>query len=471
MYTLPSKIKLTAIIFMVVGLIGLVYGFIAAPDSVEEVKEMMAAESHHGEEAEHGEDVGTAHMEEASQEHAEEATHNNDAAEEHAYEAQAEGEHGEEAHGEGEHGDSHYEHVLHQLQTKPWSAMYVSAFFFFMIALGALVFYAIQFAAQAGWSPVLFRVLEGITSYLLPGSIIVVLIVLFAGTHFFPWQNEELVAEDKILQAKSGYLNFPFFVIRALLYIIGWNLYRHFSRKFSLEQAKAAADDYRPYKKSFKAAVFFLLFFVVSESLMAWDWFMSMTPHWYSTLFAWYVFASMFVSAITVVAIVSVLLRRAGHLPFVNDSHLHDLAKFMFAFSIFWTYLWFGQFMLIWYANIPEEVTYFIMRIEEYNLLFFGMLVLNFVFPILLLMNSDYKRVPIFIVIAGLVILTGHYIDIYLLVMPSTVGPNWFFGIPEIGGLLFFLGLFIFIVGNGLGKVSLYPKGNPFLKESEHYHY
>jgi energy-coupling factor transporter transmembrane protein EcfT len=127
--------------------------------------------------------------------------------------------------------------------------------------------------------------------------------------------------------------------------------------------------------------------------------------------------------------------------------------------------------MLIWYANIPEEVTYFIMRIEEYNLLFFGMLVLNFVFPILLLMNSDFKRIPQFVVAVGIIILVGHYIDIYLLVMPSTIGPNWYFGIPEFASLLFFLGLFIFIVGTGLGKESLYPKGNPFLKESENYTY
>ncbi|MDT0643375.1 quinol:cytochrome C oxidoreductase [Zunongwangia sp. F363] len=462
MYTLSSKLKITAIIFMVVGAIGLIYGFIAAPSSIEEVKEMLAAESHHG--AEEGSTDVMGHEPEASgQAHMQGGREEGNA---HGVETRA----GEEAH--GEHGETaHYEHVLHQLETKPWSALFVSAFFFFMIALGALVFYAIQFAAQAGWSPVLFRVIEGITSYLLPGSIIVALIVIFAGTHFFPWQNEELVSEDKILQAKSGYLNFPFFVIRAIIYIVGWNLYRFFSRKFSLEQARATGDDLRPYKKSFKGAVFFLLFFIVTESMMAWDWFMSMTPHWYSTLFAWYVFASMFVSAITVIALVTILLRRAGYLSFVNDSHLHDLAKFMFAFSIFWTYLWFGQFMLIWYANIPEEVTYFILRIQEYNLLFFGMLVLNFVFPILLLMNSDYKRLPIIITIAGLVILVGHYIDIYLLIMPSTVGANWFFGIAEIGGLLFFLGLFILVVGSGLAKESLYPKGNPFLKESEHYHY
>ena len=454
MYTLSSKLKLTAIILVIVGAIGLVYGFISTPSNEEELKELLAADAHGEHGAEHDESSVT--------------TEEHGMAIDEGHAKASEG-HGESAHAEGEHGDSHMEHLLHQFQTKPWSAMFVSAFFFFMIALGALVFYAIQYVAQAGWSPVLFRVIEGVTNYLLPGSIIVVLIVIFAGTHFYPWQNHELVEEDVILQGKSGYLNFPFFVIRAIIYLIGWNLYRFVARRNSL--AQATATTLTPYKKNFKASVFFLLFFVIPETTMAWDWFMSMTPHWYSTLFAWYVFASMFVSAITVIALVTMFLKKIGHLKFVNDSHLHDLAKFMFAFSVFWTYLWFGQFLLIWYANIPEEVTYFIIRIEEYNLLFFGMLVLNFIFPILMLINSDYKRIPWFVIMAGGVILVGHYIDIFLLIMPSTVGPHWSFGITEIAGILFFLGLFIFCVGTGLAKESLYPKGNPFLKESENYHY
>jgi hypothetical protein len=311
--------------------------------------------------------------------------------------------------------------------------------------------------------------MEGITAYLLPGSIIVFLIVVFAGTHFYPWQNHELVAEDKILQGKAGYLNFPFFIIRAVIYLLGWNLYRYFSRRNSLAQAET--NHYGPYRKNFKASVLFLIFFIVTEATMSWDWFMSMTPHWYSTLFAWYIFSSLFVSAITVLALVTIHLKGRGLIPFVSDKHLHDLGKYMFAFSIFWTYLWFGQFMLIWYANIPEEVTYFIIRIQEYKVLFFGMLILNFVFPILILMNSDYKRIPWFVVIAAVFILVGHYIDIFLLVMPSTVGHNWSFGIPEIAALLFFLGLFILVVGLGLGKVSLKPENDPFIRESENYHF
>lgn len=454
MYKLSGKIKLFSIILMVIGIVGLTYGFLNTPKTTDDVKEILAAQnSHHG--SEHATSNEEAHQ-----------SFVDDARGEEGYAKTAmEGHEGVDE----VHGSSHLEHVLHQLQTKPWSATFVSAFFFFMLALGALVFYAIQFAAQAGWSPVLFRVMEGITSYLLPGSIIVLLIVALAGTHFYPWQNHELVAEDKILQGKSGYLNFTFFIIRGIIYIAGWNFYRYFSRKNSILQATASNVD--PYKKIFKASVFFLLFFIVTESLMSWDWFMSMTPHWYSTLFAWYIFASMFVSAITTIALVVIYLKSKGHLGFVNNSHLHDLGKYMFAFSIFWTYLWFGQFMLIWYANIPEEVTYFIIRIQEYNLLFFGMLVLNFVFPILILMNSDYKRVPWFVILAGIAILVGHYIDIYLLVMPSTVGPNWSFGITEIASILFFLGLFLYIVLTALSKVNLKPEGNPFIKESEQYHY
>ena len=461
MYTLSSKLRLFSFIFMALGLVGIVFGFIDVPSSVADVKELMAG--HGGEhqseaqgEAPHGDTHNDANFVDAAR--GEEGYAERTVAKSHQGQQEAHETDGE-----------HMQHVLHQMQAKPWSATFVAAFFFMMIALGTLVFYAIQYASSAGWSPILYRVMEGITGYLLPGSIIVVLIVLFAGTHFYPWQDDTLVAGDKILQDKSGYLNFPFFLIRAIIYLVGWNVYRYFTRRNSIELA--TANDLKPYKQNFKFSVFFLAFFIVTESMMAWDWFMSMTPHWYSTLFAWYIFASMIVSAVTTIAIVTILLKNSGYLPFVNDSHLHDLAKFMFGFSIFWTYLWFGQFMLIWYANIPEEVTYFILRIQEYNPLFFGMLVLNFVFPILMLMNSDYKRIPWFVVMAGVVILIGHYIDIFLLVMPSTVGPYWSFGITEFAAILFFLGLFIFVVGLALSKVSLRPERDPYIIESEHYHY
>jgi len=463
MYTLSSRLKLTAIIFMIVGAIGLVYAFIAAPDTIEDVKEMMAADEHHGSEdvAVVENDIHLANPEHAEDEHI--------IAEEHAGEdAQGEIAHGEEA----GHDNEHYEHLLHQLQNKPWAAVYVAAFFFFMIALGTMAFYAIQQASQAGWSPVLFRVMDGITAYLLPGSIIMFILLALSGmhlNHLFIWMDPEVVAHDELIQNKTAYLNVPFLLIRAAIYIAGWNIFRYLLRRNSLRLDEATDD--RLHKTNFKLAAGFLVFFLVSESMMSWDWIMSVDPHWFSTLFGWYVFASMIVSAVTMIALVTIYLKSRGFLEYVNDSHIHDLAKFMFGFSIFWTYLWFSQFMLIWYSNIPEEVTYFITRIDDYSLPFFGMVVMNFVFPVLLLMNSDYKRLNLFVIMAGIIILCGHYLDIFVMIMPSTVGESWFIGIPEISALLMFAGLFVFIVFSGLTKAPLLPKRNPFIKESKHFHY
>ncbi|GAL00063.1 putative uncharacterized protein TTHA1760 [Nonlabens ulvanivorans] len=179
----------------------------------------------------------------------------------------------------------------------------------------------------------------------------------------------------------------------------------------------------------------------------------------------------MFVSGITVIALVTIYLKSRGHLEFINDSHIHDLAKFMFGISIFWTYLWFSQFMLIWYSNIPEEVTYFITRIEDYNILFFGMVAINFLFPLLILMNSDFKRVNWFVVTAGIFILLGHYLDIYVMVMPATVGESWFIGMPEIGSFMLFAGIFLLVIFNTISKAPLLAKGDPFIGESKHFHY
>lgn len=448
MYTFPSQLKITALTLILVGFLGIVYGFLSAPTTVAEAQAMVA-EAHHGEThaaaaEEHPATTASDHVMTADTEHH---------ADEHA-------------------ADEHGEHLLHQLQNKPWAAVYVAAFFFMMIALGALAFYAIQRAAQAGWSPVLFRVMEGITGYLLPGTLIVFVLLALSGmhlNHLFIWMDPEVVAHDKLIQGKTGFLNVPFFLARAVIYILGWNTYRYFSRRFSL--AQDSVTDISNHKKNFRISAGFLVFFIVTESMMSWDWIMSIDPHWFSTLFGWYVFASMFVSGITTIALVAIYLKSKGYLEKVNDSHIHDLGKFMFGISIFWTYLWFSQFMLIWYSNIPEEVTYFITRIEDYNLPFFGMLVMNFIFPLLILMNSAYKRLNLFIIMAGIVILLGHYIDVFNMIMPSAVGDQWFIGIPEIGAFLFFFGLFIYVVFNELTKAPLEAKGDPYMGESERFTY
>lgn len=463
MYTFSSKLKTFSFVLMAVGFLGIGYGFWTAPKNIQEVEALLASDSHGG----HGEgnhetaaathDSETAH-EAVSSEHAK--------AESGKHDVKADTQHQE-----------HLEHVFHQLSNKPWAALYVACIFFMLLSLGTLAFYAIQQVAQAGWSPVLFRVMQGITAYLPVGSIIFFVILILCGlhaNHLFAWLVEGVTTKghenyDKIIDGKSGYLNFPFWIVRAAIFLAGWNAYRYFSRKNCLAQDESHDNSF--YKKNFNISAGFLVFFIVSESIMSWDWIMSIDPHWSSTLFGWYVFASFFVSGITMIAVVTIYLKSKGYLENVNTSHIHDLAKFMFGISIFWTYLWFSQFMLIWYANIPEEITYFVMRIQVYNLPFFGAVVMNFLFPVLILINTDFKRITWILVMASIVILVGHYVDFFNMIMPGTVGGSWFIGVSEIASVLFFLGLFIFVVFSALTKAPLLPKRNPYIEESKHFHY
>ena len=516
MYTFSSKLKNISFVLMLLGILGIGYGFLTAPKNIKDVETILAKE-----EAEHGEahtlsgdyhanvkeiqeNKEVASHSEVSNTDKETTTPNTDSAiaqtaptkalkdstvtSEVIAEIKLEtahstiAAHGEksEAHETVSHDEEHaehVEHVFHQLQNKPWAALYVACIFFMLISLGALAFYAIQQVAQAGWSPVLFRVMQAITSYLLPGSIIFFVILILSGFHFnhlFVWMKDGITEVgnanyDKLIAGKSGYLNVAFWLARAAIFLIGWNFYQYMSRKNCLAQDEA--NDNTFYKKNFKLSAAFLVFFIVTESIMSWDWIMSFDPHWFSTLYGWYVFASFFVSGITTISMVTLYLKSKGYLQNVNSSHIHDLSKFMFGISVFWTYLWFSQFMLIWYANIPEEVTYFKFRIEYYNLPFFGAVVMNFVFPILVLINTDFKRIAPIIVGAGVVILCGHYIDFFNMIMPATVGDRWFIGVSEIASVLFFLGLFIYVVFTALSKVPLTPKRNPFIEESEHFHY
>ena len=444
MYKVSANIKIFSFTLIILGLLGIGYGFYSAPKTIEQSKQMVSSHGHSS--------------------HSLTDSHSKDSHSADSYSS--------DSYGYDSHEKSHDEHVFHQLANRPWAALYVAAFFFFMISLGTLAFYAIQRASQAGWSPVLFRVMEGITGYLLPGGLLVLGILVFSVLHFnhlFIWMDPEVVEHDKIIKAKSGYLDPYFFLIRGFIYLGGWSLYRYFSRKFSIAQDNS--NDNKYHVKNFKISAGFLVFFLITESMMSWDWIMSIDPHWFSTLFGWYVFASMAVSGVTSIALISIYLKSKGYLPNVNDNHIHDLGKFMFGFSVFWTYLWFSQFMLIWYSNIPEEVVYFISRIEDYTLPFWGMVVINFILPFLILVSSNFKRVSWIITMAGIIILVGHYIDVYNMIMPSAVGDQWGFGVPELGSLMFFGGIFILTVFYSLTKAPLEVKGDPFNEESKKFVY
>jgi hypothetical protein len=458
MYQFSGKIKVFSLALILVGVLGIGWGFYSAPSSLEETKEMMTKQADHGD---HGD-----------------ATHTTDSHDAHSTkDAHATEGHADKGHHDAHEGDHHAEHVMHQLQNRPWASVYVALLFFLGISLLVLAFYAAQRVAQAGWSVVLFRVMEAITANLVPTSIIMLIVIVLTGMHYnhiFTWMGEgvfdpESDNYDKIVAGKALWLNVPGWMIRGIIYLIGWNVYRWYIRRNSI--LEDTAKGIKIFKRNYNASVIFLVFFMITESMATWDWIMGIDPHWFSTLFGWYVLATLLVSALTIIAFVTIYLRSKGYLPKVNDSHIHDLAKFMFGFSVFWTYLFFAQFMLIWYANMPEETTYFALRFAEYKTLFFAMLVMNFAFPVLLLVNSDFKSRPWFVFIGGIVILIGHYVDLFVMIMPGTVGASWSFGIPELGALFFFSGVFIYAVFSSFAKADPVAKGNPFLKESEHFHY
>jgi len=478
MFEFSSRLKTISYVLILIGAISVGFSFLAGGGDHAEHTEHSDAHAEHGHDG-HSDEAhhGAAHHEtQAHHGHHDEMPETSDF----TYHKSA-----SRATPENNHfytSPSHHDeaHTHHQMENKPWSNLLVNSFWALALGLGALFFMAVQYAAQVGWSVVILRVLEAMSSFIwVPGLVILIIILTgwghIGGNHVYHWMAEGIMDPDSpnydsIIAGKQGYLNGLFFTIRAIIYLVGWVGAAYMIRKMSLRSDQAGVDYQANWKKMRNLGAGFLVFFAVTSSTSAWDWVMSIDTHWFSTLFGWYVFATMFVSALTALMMIVMYLKKKGYLPEVNKSHIQDIAKFMFAFSIFWTYLWFSQFMLIWYSNIPEEVTYYMARFGEYKGLFFTMLVMNFLFPILVLMSRDSKRNFGFIFTAGIVILFGHWLDIFIMIMPGTVGSHWTLGLVQLGTMLGFVGLFILVVFRALSKAPLMPKNHPMYVESTHFH-
>lgn len=496
MFVFTSKMKLLAGSLTLVGLVFLLIGFNTDYSS-------HAAEGH-GDAVTHSEDHGSAaHHEEAAvpaaearaeEAHTEEAQGEDlavvadleEAAGAHEPMDHAAADHAAatdeaEAHAADGHGaEAHEGHgATHDLSAnRPWAAFLVNSIFFLGIGIGTLFFLAIQYAAQVGWSAGLIRVFEAVSMYVGIPLLGILFLAVTGGMHMhhlWHWMAEGIMDPasanyDPIIAGKEGYLNVPFFTIRTLAYLVIWAGAAYLLRRNSLREDALPAGQNLFFTQR-KLAATFVVLYAVTSSTSAWDWVMSIDTHWFSTLFGWYTFAGMFVTAMTVLNLLVMYLRINNHLPWINANHQHDLGKFMFAFSVFWTYLWFSQYMLIWYSNIPEEVTYYLPRFKgEYKPLFVAMVAMNFIFPILVLMSRDAKRIFGFIGLAAAFVLAGHWIDHYIMIMPGAVGYDYGFGFAELGGILFYAGLFLWVTLSQLAKAPLKLKNHPMLTESEHFH-
>ena len=361
-----------------------------------------------------------------------------------------------------------------------WTSLIFNNYFFLGISIFAVFFVALQHVAEAGWSTVIKRVPEAIMTFLPYTCAVMIFIVIAAmlhWNHIYHWMEVGIMTEgapnyDKIIAGKEAYLNPIFFLVRSIIYVVVWIYCAKRLRDISLLGDLEGGIGEKSYNKGITVSAWFIVFFAVSSSTASWDWIMSIDTHWFSTLFGWYIFSEWSAIGFTTILLFCLFLKKQGYLPDLNDSIIHDLGKWVFAFSVVWTYMWFSQFMLIWYANIPEEVTYFMERIElsNYRFLFWFSAAINFVVPTIVLMSRDAKRNTNFLIVASVVILIGHWINSYLLFAPGTLHDHGHLGFTELGMGLGFLGLFFFVVFRSLTTRPLSVKHHPFLEESKHLH-
>ncbi|HLU88532.1 MAG TPA: hypothetical protein VKZ51_01780 [Cyclobacteriaceae bacterium] len=362
--------------------------------------------------------------------------------------------------------------------------LWINNVYFAGIAIIGVFFFAIQYASQAGWSTALNRIFLSF-GYWLPYAAGMLLLTFFiAGHDIFHWTHSEIYDSsnpetyDGIIDGKGSYFFWPlekgsfplFFLLRFVVFFGLWIYFFKKMCRLSEQEDLHGGNTY--WYQLRKWSAIFLVIFAISSSVGAWDWVMSIDTHWFSTLFGWYVFSSWFVAGLSAMTLLAIFLKEKGYLEMVNANHIHDMGKYVFAFSIFWTYLWFSQYLLIYYANIPEESVYFVERqhSETYSMFFYLNLIINFALPFLVLMTRDSKRHTIFLKVICTLIIFGHWMDLFLMVQPGMLGHHGGIGFMEIGMLLLYAAVVGFVVLAGLAKLNLVPKNHPMLGESYHHH-
>ncbi|HLR50597.1 MAG TPA: hypothetical protein VK076_08495 [Candidatus Sphingobacterium stercoripullorum] len=359
---------------------------------------------------------------------------------------------------------------------RTYANLLLMGYYFACVCAAGTFFVALQLVTQSGWSAGMLRIPQAMSSILpiAAGLLLVIMVMgLFTNNLYSSWNSEGLMDPDSpnydaLVAGKDAFLNVPGFLIRQIVFMGSYSIFAFILAKLSYKEDLDGG--LHSYKKSFKLSAIFLVIFGFTTPIWSFDTIMSLEAHWFSTMFGWYNFAAMWVSGLCAITIILIVLKKAGYMSWVNENHLHDLGNLIFGFSIFWTYVWFSQFLLIWYSNIPEETVYFYKRWEpEYKPWFWLTLIINFLAPLLLLVDRDAKRKMGMMLFVSILLLLGHWLDYYIMVMPGTVESERGFGLIEIGTAVGFTGLFIFLVMSKISKHALAPAKHPLLDESLHH--
>lgn len=465
----------------------------------------------HGDDHGHGDDHATEHHQEASEEagtttdlHLEEGGHEGNVhdadvhAEEHADahaedqqdEAHTDEAHGgdhdahagdvhsddsHDAHGAAAHGDDHDAHAGHSATLKHdiVSNFWVMVMFFFWIAVAAMFFVAAHTAGWAGWQILIQKVSLAIMVLIPVFAVIGAVIFIVGHYEIFEWTHLYLFDEtnpkyDALLATKEAFLNVKTFTIFSVLWVglltmllVGW-----WKRMTNMDE-KA---DIKYFSSERTWAAISIVLIAVINAFGIWHWIMSIEPHWYSTLFGWYNMASAAAAMFAFTILILLFLKSHGYLEQVNDNHFHDLGKYLFAISVFWTYLWFSQFMLIWYGNIPEETIYFSKRMGDNPIIFYAVFIINFLLPFFVLMKRVTKRNRGVLMFMCGVLIFGHWLDFYqMIVVPIVpVGKSI---LIALGSLILFTALALYVILTALTRVkTLDSSEHPYYKESLVHH-
>ena len=353
---------------------------------------------------------------------------------------------------------------------RTWPNVLLASVYVVGTALAGMVFLAFHYVTSAGWSVALKRVAESLASTLPLGAVLILLSLAGVGV-LYEWSHADVVAADPLLQGKAGWLNVSFFVTRTVAYLVVWLLFLRMMIRVSRRQD--TGDGPAANRRSTVLSAFFIVAFIVTFSLAIFDWLMSLQPHWFSTMFAVYNFAGAFVSGLATITLLAILLRRPGRplAGVITENHLHDLAKLMLGFSTFWMYVWFCQYMLIWYGNLPEEVTFFVARHKgAWGVLSVANLLANWVIPFFALLPRGSKRSDSMLLRICVLFLVGRWLDLFVMIQPVFEPEAPRFGIWETAPIVFAGILFVLLLRRNLGVVDLIPRGDPYLEESLQHH-